>query len=95
MIVPRKELQFVQRPVTPEPLLAGGGISYDLYAMSIRLLQANGRCFHSIMGDTIPEYAILSHTWEDEQITFQLTVQGDPKHLATNKSCYRKIVNTC
>lgn len=65
--------------------------------MSIRLLQTDSLRLHSFVGDRIPEYAILSHTWEDDELSFQelLAVQDDPKDPATNKSGYRKVVDTC
>lgn len=37
-------------------------------------------------------YAILSHTWGDEEVTFQEMQSGDPP---TWKEGYRKIVGTC
>lgn len=40
-----------------------------------------------------PPYAILSHTWGDEEITFQ-QMQGDTSQLA-RKAGYQKIVGTC
>lgn len=39
-----------------------------------------------------PRYAILSHTWGDEEVTFQEMQSGDPP---TWKEGYRKIVGTC
>jgi len=39
-----------------------------------------------------PRYAILSHTWGDEEVTFQEMQSGNPP---TWKEGYRKIVVTC
>ncbi|KAK0751622.1 hypothetical protein B0T18DRAFT_426239 [Schizothecium vesticola] len=39
-----------------------------------------------------PSYAILSHTWGDEEVTFQEMQSGNPP---TWKEGYRKIVRTC
>ncbi|CAJ2511477.1 Uu.00g071020.m01.CDS01 [Anthostomella pinea] len=50
------------------------------------------------MGDRVPKYAILSHTWvEDEEISYQemTSLASDPDHLAIEKSGYRKILETC
>ena len=38
-----------------------------------------------------PPYAILSHTWEDEEVTYEEYVSGDYKH----KKGYEKLRMTC
>ncbi|KAL7946392.1 heterokaryon incompatibility protein domain-containing protein [Trichoderma barbatum] len=45
----------------------------------------------------MPEYAILSHTWEHEEITYQemMDISENPMHPATKKLGYQKIVETC
>lgn len=43
------------------------------------------------MESKIPKYAILSHTWEDEEVTFQEFGQDSAK----SKKGYRKIERTC
>ena len=43
------------------------------------------------MGRHIPKYAILSHTWEEEEVSFK--DMSDPSR--NNKKGYRKIEMTC
>ena len=45
-------------------------------------------------GHDIPPYAILSHTWGDEEISFADIQERDPE-LYMNKKGYNKIENTC
>ncbi|KAI0107467.1 HET domain-containing protein [Nemania sp. FL0031] len=40
----------------------------------------------------LPVYAILSHTWEEEEITFQ---EFANRELAEKKACFQKIKKTC
>ena len=49
--------------------------------------------FHS----NIPEYAILSHTWADDEVTFEeySYSQPAPSTNITRKAGYRKILNAC
>jgi hypothetical protein len=48
-------------------------------------------------GDGIPPYAILSHTWGDDEVSFQeFTQASETKNdRITTKAGYRKIVATC
>jgi hypothetical protein len=41
----------------------------------------------------VPRYAILSHTWESEEITFQEMMT--PTSATYNKKGYHKILSTC
>lgn len=41
-----------------------------------------------------PPYAILSHTWEDDEVTFQDFTHPDPT-IASSKKGFAKIQNTC
>lgn len=46
----------------------------------------------------MPDYAILSHTWEpDQEVPYQemLAAGGDPCHPARKKSGFKKIQETC
>ncbi|RYN67135.1 hypothetical protein AA0118_g2137 [Alternaria tenuissima] len=57
----------------------------------MRLLRRNGDGEFSLMefiGNDIPRYAILSHTWEDEEVTFRDVVNGTGK----DKAGYRKLL---
>jgi len=37
----------------------------------MRLINTNSGCFEEFIGSSVPEYAILSHTWEDEEVSFE------------------------
>ncbi|KAI0124754.1 heterokaryon incompatibility protein-domain-containing protein [Xylariales sp. AK1849] len=66
--------------------------------MSIRLLDTNNLHMKVFAGDGIPNYAILSHTWvEDEEVSYQEMTRcaSDPDHPAMEKSGYNKILKTC
>ena len=49
------------------------------------------------MGESIPEFAILSHTWWEGEISFldMMAIKSDPEHAATKRPGYAKIVQTC
>ncbi len=58
----------------------------------MRLLDVqNGMQITEFMGTHVPPYAILSHTWEDEEVTFQQMT--DPKSAL--RTGYAKIQQTC
>lgn len=66
--------------------------------MSIRLIDVQTLRLKSFNSQKAPPYAVLSHTWvEDEEVSFQEMCQiaEEPGHLATQKSGYRKIWETC
>ena len=48
---------------------------------------------HEFVGDQIPKYAILSHTWGDGEITLQDAIagrgQGTPSHVKVENCCAR------
>jgi hypothetical protein len=57
----------------------------------MRLLNAKTRHLEEYFRDAIPEYAILSHTWGAEEVTFQdLSSEGHQQ-----KQGYRKIEGCC
>ncbi|KAK0753788.1 heterokaryon incompatibility protein-domain-containing protein [Schizothecium vesticola] len=47
------------------------------------------------MGQNTPPYAILSHTWEDEEVTYQDMRQLTPDTGTRNKQGFAKIRETC
>ncbi|KAH8646407.1 heterokaryon incompatibility protein-domain-containing protein [Tricladium varicosporioides] len=47
----------------------------------------------SVSGVAIPKYAILSHTWGDEEVSFQ-DMQGE-RELIRQKAGYRKLRDSC
>ncbi|KIW70282.1 hypothetical protein PV04_02567 [Phialophora macrospora] len=66
--------------------------------MSIRLMDTTTLQMRVFVGESIPKYAILSHTWvEDEEVNFQemTAIACDRRRPATLKSGYRKILSTC
>ncbi|KAE9366483.1 HET-domain-containing protein [Stipitochalara longipes BDJ] len=48
---------------------------------------------HQFFGSKIPKYAILSHTWEDEELSFQELAL--PSRSVKAKKGYNKIRETC
>jgi len=57
----------------------------------MRLINVNTRKLEECLGDPIPRYAILSHTWEVEEVTFADYQSGHFKHLEG----YAKIDGAC
>ncbi|KAK1910530.1 hypothetical protein P3342_008409 [Pyrenophora teres f. teres] len=56
----------------------------------MRLLNVNTEGFEEFIGQVIPRYAILSHTWEEEEVSYQDYISGFYKH----KKGYEKIKKT-
>jgi hypothetical protein len=57
----------------------------------MRLINTRTYLFEEFIGDEIPAYAILSHTWTDSEVTYQEYLSGAHK----TKKGYRKIKKTC
>jgi hypothetical protein len=57
----------------------------------MRLLNASDLKLYEFLGGTIPEYAILSHRWEDEEVTFQDLRDGE----GSSKAGWGKITGCC
>ena len=57
----------------------------------MRLINTTTLLFEEFLGRNIPKYAILSHTWEDEEVSFKDMETGG----AAAKQGYRKIEMTC
>ena len=57
----------------------------------MRLLHTLSLTLHEFHGDSIPQYAILSHTWEDEEVSFHDLQSGQCKIMKG----YTKIKNCC
>lgn len=60
-------------------------------AVIMRLINVHTGVIEEFIGSKIPKYAILSHTWEDEEVS--LTEMSDPS--ARSKKGYKKIEMTC
>ncbi len=65
--------------------------------MVIRLIDTERLCLQPFEGSQIPNYAILSHTWGQDEISFQemIAIMGDPSHPAAKKPGYLKITKAC
>jgi hypothetical protein len=57
----------------------------------MHLLNAETQELEEFLGSTKPPYAILSHTWGTEEVTFQDMQNGKAK----GKKGYNKIHNCC
>ena len=57
----------------------------------MRLLDTATITLHEFHGASIPAYAILSHTWEEEEVSYQILPKPEAKSLAG----YAKIVSFC
>ncbi len=64
-------------------------LSFDLLTM--RLLHTSTLKLHEFFGDQIPSYAILSHTWGNEEVTLQELEKEESK----NRDGYAKITGCC
>jgi hypothetical protein len=59
----------------------------------MRLLNAQSKLVEEFFGDDIPKYAILSHTWGKEELTFQEWSQ--PSTTTKTRAGYKKIISAC
>jgi hypothetical protein len=59
----------------------------------MRLLKTDTLEFDEFLGPNTPPYAILSHTWEDEEITLREMTDRGPS--VTRKKGYRKVADYC
>jgi hypothetical protein len=59
----------------------------------MRLINTDTLEFAEFLGPKTPPYAILSHTWEDGEVS--LREMTDPSPSVTSKNGYRKIVDYC
>lgn len=58
---------------------------------TMRLINTNTLVMSEFYGDNIPPYAILSHRWEIEEVTFQDMMAG----VAQEKMGYAKLLGCC
>lgn len=59
----------------------------------MRLINTETLELHEFFESQVPSYAILSHTWDKEEITFQEMVSISPSTMV--KAGYKKIQDTC
>ncbi|KAJ4317431.1 hypothetical protein N0V84_007337 [Fusarium piperis] len=57
----------------------------------MRLLEVNSRTLEDFTDETLVSYAILSHRWEDDEVSFQDLTHG----TAPQRKGYQKIDNLC
>ncbi|KAI0441497.1 HET-domain-containing protein, partial [Xylaria telfairii] len=58
----------------------------------MRLINTRSLEFEEFIGRSVPKYAILSHTWDKEEVTFQ---DWDDKQSTAQKMGYKKILAAC
>ena len=58
----------------------------------MRLINTRTLALEEFFGDGIPPYAILSHTWQDEEVSFQ---DWADQSSASQKKGYKKILGAC
>jgi hypothetical protein len=58
----------------------------------MRLVKARTLSLHEFYGDSIPPYAILSHTWGDDEVTFK---DWEDRARASKKAGFAKIQGAC
>ncbi|KAI0112200.1 heterokaryon incompatibility protein-domain-containing protein [Nemania sp. FL0031] len=63
----------------------------------MRLIHTASLEFHEFekSSSSVPPYAILSHTWGDDEVTFRDMVSGPTKSTTKKKKGYDKITQTC
>jgi hypothetical protein len=59
----------------------------------MRLINTTTRELEEFIGRNLPKYAILSHTWEEEEVSYQDYMNG--KHLGSHMRGFVKIDMTC
>lgn len=57
----------------------------------MRLINTYTGMFDEFIGNQMPEYAILSHTWEEEEVSYKDIIEGRHKE----KKGFKKIEMTC
>jgi hypothetical protein len=63
------------------------------YRDNMRLINTDTRNLEEFIGRNIPKYAILSHTWEKEEVSYTDYVDG--RHLTSRMKGFEKINKTC
>jgi hypothetical protein len=64
---------------------------YAIRFARMRLINISTLALHSFSGDTMPDYAILSHRWNEEEVSFQDLQNGKGKIMPG----YSKIQRCC
>jgi hypothetical protein len=69
-----------------------------IFIMSIRLINTTTLELEVFMGDDLPPYAILSHTWigkEETSLQEYVTLLDNKEHASRQKTGFKKIEQTC
>ncbi|KAI0547174.1 heterokaryon incompatibility protein-domain-containing protein [Xylaria curta] len=61
----------------------------------MRLIQCHTLQLQEFFGSQPPPYAILSHTWQDEEVTFAEFSRGAPTRTGIATEGWKKITQTC
>jgi hypothetical protein len=61
----------------------------------MRLLHTFSYELHEFIGSKIPEYAILSHTWEEEEVLFSDLRDSSSRDTSRHKKGWQKILGAC
>ena len=61
---------------------------------TMRLLKASTRTLHEFFDNNMPKYAILSHRWEKDEVTFQNLKDG-PDGKALEMAGWSKVTGCC
>jgi hypothetical protein len=59
----------------------------------MRLINTHTLVFEEFIGRCIPRYAILSHTWEEEEVTYEEYVSGNHKQKKVDTCCINKQIS--
>jgi len=59
----------------------------------MRLLNARTKCLELFIGDNVPKYAILSHTWGPEELTYDAVVAAGslPPNIKIDGCCRKTL----
>ena len=61
----------------------------------MRLLRTQSLEFEEFLDAKLPQYAILSHTWEQEELSYQEMIKSLQDRRIRSKLGYQKIKNCC
>jgi hypothetical protein len=79
--------------VISSPPLQPSGDHNNLTTIDMRLINTTTRAFEEFIGQNIPQYAILSHTWEEDEVSYKDYTQG--WQVIRRMKGYAKIDMTC
>ena len=60
---------------------------------TMRLIRTGDLEFEEFLGENLPKYAILSHTWEQEEVSYQEMIKSPENQHVRSRLGYTKIVN--